>query len=141
MAVTRRIDVRGDFEQAAGSLVDVALAELDFVDPDVDRAWQDLVARRRAGMSRIIDLFADRGELREGLDRSLALDLLFGTNRAETYLAFTVECGWSMARYKAWQFATLALQLLPATTAEAILAGRSEDVADMSFKDELALFV
>ncbi len=65
-------------------------------------------------MGQIIEVFAVRGELRDGLDPSLALDLLFGINRAETYLAFTVECGWTMARYKAWQFATLARQLLPA---------------------------
>jgi len=117
-----------------------AVSAASSVDPDVDRAWQDLVARRRAGMSQIIDVFAARGELREGLDRSLALDLLFGINRAETYLAFTGECGWSMARYKAWQVATLARQLLPATAADAILAGRSEDVADLSFREELALF-
>lgn len=110
------------------------------VDPDVDRAWQDLVARRRAGMGRVIDAFAERGELRLGLDRALALDQLFGVNRSETYLAFTVECGWSMARYKAWQFATLARQLLPADAVETGLAGGSPDLADLSFRDELALF-
>ena len=117
-----------------------AVSAASSVDPEVDRAWQDLVARRRAGMGRIIDVFAAQGELREGLDRSLALDLLFGINRAETYLAFTVECGWSMSRYKAWQFATLARQLLPETAAVATLSDRSDDVADMSFRDELALF-
>lgn len=53
------------------------------------------------------DLFVARRELREGLDPGLALDLLIGLHRAETYLALTVECGWSMERYKAWQFATL----------------------------------
>ena len=111
------------------------------VDPDVDRAWQGLVARRRAGMGTVIEVFAARGELRDGLDPSLALDLLFGTNRAETYLAFTVECGWTMERYKAWQFATLARQMLPASIAQATLAGGSADVADLSFRDELALFV
>jgi TetR/AcrR family transcriptional regulator of autoinduction and epiphytic fitness len=111
------------------------------VDPDVDRAWKGLVARRRAGMRQIIDVFAARGELRDGLDPSLALDLLFGTNRSETYLAFTVECGWSMARYKAWQFATLARQLLPGEGAGTDLAGYSADVADLSFRDELDQFV
>jgi hypothetical protein len=110
------------------------------VDPDVDRAWQDLVARRRTGMGRIIDVFAGRGELRDGLSPALALDLLFGINRAETYLAFTVECGWTMARYKAWQFATLARQLLPADVAGPAVGGGSADVADLSFRDELALF-
>ena len=118
-----------------------AVSAASSVDPDVDRAWQDLVARRRAGMGRIIDVFAARGELRESLAPSLALDLLFGVNRAETYLAFTVECGWTMERYKAWQFATLAGQMLPAVEAQAALASGSADVADLSFRDELALFV
>jgi len=111
------------------------------VDPEVDQAWRGVVARRRAGMSQIIELFAARGELRDGLDPALALDLLFGINRAETYLAFTLECGWPMARYKAWQFATLVRQFLPAEIAQEVLASRSADVADMSFRDELALFV
>ena len=117
-----------------------AVSAASSVDPDVDRAWQGMVARRRAGMGRIIGVFAARGELREGLDPSLALDLLFGVNRAETYLAFTVECGWSMERYKAWQFATLARQLLPPAKAEAALSAAAEDVADLSFAGELALF-
>jgi TetR/AcrR family transcriptional regulator of autoinduction and epiphytic fitness len=109
------------------------------VDPDVDRAWRDLVARRRAGMGRIIDVFAERRELREGLEPAIALDLLFGIHRAETYLAFTVECQWSELRYKAWQFLTLARQLLPPAVAAAAVG--SEDVADLSFRTELRLFV
>ena len=117
-----------------------AVSAASSVDPDVGRAWQGLVARRRAGMGRVIDVFAARGELRDGLDPSLALDLVFGINRAETYLAFTVECGWTMERYKAWQFATLAGQLLPPGVAEAALADGSAEVADLSFRDELGLF-
>jgi len=111
------------------------------VDPDVDRAWRNLVAKRRDGMRRIIDVFAARGDLRPGLDAALALDLLFGVNRSETYLAFTVECGWPMARYKAWQFAVLARQLLPAAAADEALAPGSAVVADLSFAAELARFV
>lgn len=111
------------------------------VDPDVATAWQAVVRRRRADMGRAIDdLFVRRGELREGLDPGLALDLLFGLHRAETYLAFTLECGWSMARYKAWQFTTLARALLPAADAAAAGSPASPDVADLSFAVELAAF-
>jgi AcrR family transcriptional regulator len=110
------------------------------VDPDVDRAWQALVARRRAGMGRIIDVFAGRGELRHGLDPALALDLLFGIHRAETYLAFTVECEWPLPRYKAWQFVTLARQLLPPAVAGAAISG-SDDTVDVSFRSEIGQFV
>ena len=110
------------------------------VDPGIDLAWNGLAARRRDGMRQVIDVFARRDELRPGLDPTLALDLLFGIHRSETYLAFTVECGWPVERYKAWQFATLARQLLPGGAAEAALAGSSTDVADLSFAAELELF-
>jgi AcrR family transcriptional regulator len=109
-------------------------------DPGVDIAWQGLAARRREGMREVVDVFARRGELRPGLDPVLALDLLFGIHRSETYLAFTDECGWSIERYKAWQFATLARLLLSVETADAALAKGSSEVADLSFAAELALF-
>src|SRR4029079_19646148 len=86
------------------------------VDPDVALAWRSLVDRRRDGMRRIVDeVFARRGELRAGLDPALALDLLFGLHRAEVYVAFTVECGWTVERFKAWQFVTLAPAILSPT--------------------------
>jgi hypothetical protein len=80
------------------------------------------------------------GELRPGLDPVLALDLLFGVHRSETYLAFTQECGWPVERYKAWQFATLARALLPEAIATEAMAAGSPDVEDLSFAAELALF-
>lgn len=110
------------------------------VDPGVDLALQGLAARRRDGMRQVIDVFAHRDELRPGLDPTLALDLLFGVHRSETYLAFTEECGWPIERYKAWQFVTLARQLLPVEIAEAAMAGSSPDVTDLSFAAELDLF-
>ena len=111
------------------------------VDPDVALAWQGLVDRRRDGMRRIVDeVFARRGELRAGLDAALALDLLFGLHRAEVFVAFTVECGWTIERFKAWQFVTLARAILPATHAEAACAPGSATVADLSFASEVALF-
>lgn len=110
------------------------------VDPGVDLAWREVAARRRDGMRQAIDAFTRRDELRPGLDPSLALDLMFGAHRVETYLAFTKDCGWPMERYKAWQFATLVHQLLPAGAAEAAVAEGCDDLTDMSFTGELALF-
>ena len=108
--------------------------------PGVDRAWLGLEARRRDGMRQVIDVFARRDELRPGLDPTLALDLLFGVHRSETYLAFTEGCGWPMERYKAWQFATLARQLLPSRSPRLPWVGAPPDVADLSFAAELDLF-
>ena len=81
------------------------------VDPAVDFA---LAGARgsppRRDRRQAIDAFGRRDELRQGLDPGLALDLLFGVHRLETYLAFIDGCGWPMERYKAWQFATLSPQ-------------------------------
>lgn len=117
-----------------------ALRAASSVDPAVDIAWQGLVARRREGMGRVIEVFAQQGELRPDLDAHLALDLLFGIHRSETYLAFTQECGWPFVRFQAWQFATLSRSLLPWPIAEAALAPGHPDVEDLSFAAELALF-
>jgi len=110
------------------------------LDPDVDAAWQALVSRRRDGMRRAIGVFASRGELRDGLEPTLALDLLFGIHRWETFHAFTEECEWPVECFKAWQFATLARHLLPPQAADAALTEGSPDVADFSFVGELAPF-
>ncbi|MEZ4595585.1 MAG: hypothetical protein R3C32_01435 [Chloroflexota bacterium] len=92
-------------------------------------------------MGRVIDdMFVRHGELRQGLDPRLALDLLFGLHRAETYLAFTAECGWTMERYKAWQFATLARALLPPADVTASVSPDSVNVADLSFGTSSASF-
>lgn len=133
------VELGNEIYRRVGPLVPAVRAAAS-VDPDVDLAWQGLAARRRDGMRQVIDVFARRNELRAGLDSTLALDLLFGLQRAETYLAFTEECGWPIERYKAWQFATLARHLLPAETAETAVTASCPDVADLSFAKELALF-
>ena len=109
-------------------------------DPEVDRVWRGLATRRRDGMRRVIELFAQRNELREDLDPELALDLLIGVHRWETYAAFVEECGWTIERYKAWQFTTLVHQLLPDAADGAGPIARSPAVADLSFSAELASF-
>jgi TetR/AcrR family transcriptional regulator of autoinduction and epiphytic fitness len=109
-------------------------------DPDVDRVWRGLAARRRDGMRHVIELFARRDELRQGLDEELALDVLVGVHRWETYAAFVQECGWPIERYKAWQFVTLAHQLLPMDVVASAVEGSLPDVADLSFVLELRRF-
>lgn len=111
------------------------------VDSDVEVAWRGLVDRRRHGMRRVVDeVFARRGELRAELDPELALDLLFGLHRAEVFVAFTVECGWTVERFKAWQFVTLARALLPANDADEACVPGAAAVADLSFAPEVSLF-
>ena len=85
-------------------------------------------------------LLARRGELRPGLDPELAVDLLFGLHRAELFVAFTVECGWTVERFKAWQFVTLTRALLPAADADATCVPGAASVADLSFSADVATF-
>jgi AcrR family transcriptional regulator len=133
------VELANDIYVRVGPLLPAIRAAAS-ADPGVDIAWRGLAARRREGMRQVVDVFARHGELRHGLDPALALDLLFGIHRSETYLAFTDECGWSIERYKAWQFATLARALLPVESADAALAEGSSDVADLSFAADVALF-
>lgn len=107
------------------------------VDPDVNEAWRGLVEARRNGMRQIMRTMAEHGELRPGVDEQLATDLLFGLQRPELFLAFTVECGWSTETFKAWTYATLCRQLLPAEDATAALAPRSPSTNGLTFEAAL----
>jgi hypothetical protein len=100
-------------------------------EPDVRDAWAAIVRGRREGMGRIVGLMASRGELRSGLDPTLATDILFGLHRHELYLAFTEEAGWSFDRYRAWTFATLCDQLLPPRVARAAIREGSSATAGL----------
>ena len=133
------VELGNEIYRRVGSLMPAVRAAAS-VDPGVDVAWQGLAVRRREGMRQVIDVLVRDRELRPGLDPVLALDLLFGVHRSETYLAFTEECGWQIERYKAWQFATLVRQLLPAGIADKAMARNSADVADLSFATQLELF-
>jgi AcrR family transcriptional regulator len=114
-----------------------ALIAASSVDPEVRAAWQWIVDERRAGMSRLIELIHGRGELREGVSSSYAADVMVGLHRHELFLAFTLECGWSVETYKAWLFATLCRQLLPDEVAAAALEPGSPATAGTSFKAAL----
>lgn len=114
-----------------------AISAAASVDPDVDEAWNEIVRGRRQGMRRMTQEMEDRGELRLGLGAARAADIMSSVNRHDVYLAFTVECGWSVEEYKAWAYATLARQLLRDSEASAALAAGSSATAGMSFETAL----
>ncbi|HEY5628975.1 MAG TPA: TetR/AcrR family transcriptional regulator [Candidatus Limnocylindrales bacterium] len=106
-------------------------------EPDVRAAWDAVVRDRRDGMRRVVGLMAARGELRPGLDPSLAADILFGLHRHELYLAFTVEARWSFDLYRAWTYVTLCQQLLPPEVARAATQPGSSAVAGLELANAL----
>jgi len=110
-----------------------AISAAASVDPGVDEAWNDIVRGRREGMRRMTQAMEDRGELRRGLGTARAADIMSAVNRHDVFLAFTVECGWSVEEYKAWAYATLARQLLSDSEADTALAAGSPATAGMSF--------
>jgi len=107
------------------------------VDADVNEAWRGLVEARRSGMRQVMRTMAEHGELRPGVDEQLATDLLFGLQRPELFLAFTVECGWSPESFKAWIYATLCQQLLPAEDATAAREPGSPSTKGLTFEATL----
>jgi AcrR family transcriptional regulator len=69
-----------------------SLVEAAERDPEVERLFKDFGAARRAVFRRVFARAAERGELREGLDPDVAIDLLVGpifTRRLITRAAIT----------------------------------------------------
>jgi AcrR family transcriptional regulator len=69
-----------------------SLVEAAERDPEVERLFKDFGAARRAVFRRVFARATDRGELREGLDPDVAIDLLVGpifTRRLITRAAIT----------------------------------------------------
>jgi TetR/AcrR family transcriptional regulator, regulator of autoinduction and epiphytic fitness len=82
------------------------------VDPDVAADWAAIAATRRAGMGRLMERLAARGDLAGHLTVQRATDLVVVLFSHETFLGLTTGCGWTTEEYKAWLFETLCGQLL-----------------------------
>ena len=89
-------------------LVDAALAS----DRNLNVVWQETVRARREGMREQMAVVARSGAIRPGLGIDGAADIVFVLQRPETLRVLTIECGWSIERYKAWIYETLCQQLL-----------------------------
>ncbi|MEP6640246.1 MAG: TetR/AcrR family transcriptional regulator [Chloroflexota bacterium] len=126
------VEAGAEIYRRVGPMFEAFLAAAS-ADDDVLAAWQRITSERRAGMTRFVDAMADRDELRSGLSRSYATDILVALHRQEVFLAFTNDCGWTVERYKAWLFATLCRELLPAADADAAVRPGSSAVEGTSF--------
>ena len=72
---------------------------------------------RRRGQLAAVESLASKGGLRAGVTVDHAADVLYALNSAPLYQTFTVECAWTVDRYKAWLFDTLVAAFLPANVA------------------------
>jgi AcrR family transcriptional regulator len=64
-------------------------------DPEVAAQWDTNQAQTRAAHGFLVELLAERGALRPGLDIEQARDLAFVLSNVETYLQFTDVCEWT----------------------------------------------
>lgn len=71
-------------------------------DPEIADWWKRSEALRLAGSARMIQALADHGELRSDLSVSAAVDILATELSPQSFLAYTVDRGWSVERLAGW---------------------------------------
>ena len=91
--------------------------EMDFlkgsgiVDPEFAAVQNEQEIQRRDRQKMNIDLLAEKGMLRDGLDVQTARDLLWTLTSRDVYHMLAVESGWGPARYQSWLAVILVEQL------------------------------
>ncbi len=82
----------------------LSLAEIGAAggDPELDRYLSELVASVTRQNRRILEIFRDRGWLREDMPFDDLVETAAVLASAETFLRITRRDGWSVERYQAW---------------------------------------
>ncbi len=81
-------------------------------DPDVAALWQLGDARRYAACEKVVATIVRRKELRKGLDRTKAADILWALCGAEAYALFVVRRRWLPNEYGDWIYEVLLERLV-----------------------------
>jgi AcrR family transcriptional regulator len=71
-------------------------------DPDIADWWSRSETLRLDGCVRTVQSLADHGSLRAGLSVEEAADILASTLSPQSFLAFTVDRGWTVDRLGVW---------------------------------------
>jgi AcrR family transcriptional regulator len=79
-------------------------------DPRVAAVWRQVMLRREAAVSELLESL--RGRLRSGLKLRLALDLYVSWTLPEVYRTLVLERGWSPNKYENWLAELLIRELL-----------------------------
>ena len=85
-------------------------------DPDVALMAERGDSNRRAGTSRLVGMWSDKGVLRDGLDSKDAAERLWLLTSAEQFLNAIDGLGWSPDHYEDWLGDLLERELLKPTT-------------------------
>lgn len=95
----------------AGSTFEIIRRAADS-DPALAEMWTANQKARRMVVGRILDAVLVDTELRPGLDRDAAVDLLWLLHGPEVFHLLTVECAWHPDRYEAWLAQNFCEQIL-----------------------------
>lgn len=98
------------YQRAAG--VSEVLRAAALTDPEVHELWEHHDRLQVEGFGRVIDVVATKGELRPGLDRATATDVLLTVFGDSTYHLLTTERGWTHDQVIEWCCDALPLLLL-----------------------------
>ena len=89
-----------------------AVAAAAAVDPQVADLAAVTEQRRRAGAAAVIDAVQEVADLREGLDREGAVDVLWLLNGPDVFRHLVRGAGWTLDRYESWLAGTFVRELL-----------------------------
>jgi AcrR family transcriptional regulator len=107
LMVDHGVDIYARVAPLAHSIRDAALT-----DPAVDIMWSRISINRKQSMLDLMQLVADRGQLRPHLTVAQAADICHAVNSHETYLELVQRSGWAITDYKRWLYQNLCQQLL-----------------------------
>jgi hypothetical protein len=102
------------------------------VDPEVGELWRSITAARRAGIGKLLQSIAAKGQLKSGMTPKDATDIMSIIHSHEAFLELVESCGWSVEEYKAWEYETLCDQLLGGNSRP---SARRIGAAGLSFED------
>jgi TetR/AcrR family transcriptional regulator, regulator of cefoperazone and chloramphenicol sensitivity len=88
------------------------------ISPELARLERSVEERRQARTARLIDFLVEHGELRPGLDRGEAHDLLWALTGSDLYRQLVLERGWPAERYEVVLTGLLVHALLGAESAD-----------------------
>jgi AcrR family transcriptional regulator len=97
------------YEQSA-DLIEIARSA-SRAEADLEALWEEGERRRLKGQKPIVHAWANSGILREGLQESDALDILWSLTGPDHYRLMVTERRWPPEKYQTWLTRSLALLL------------------------------
>lgn len=84
-------------------------------DAEVREVFEKIMKERPIGAGHVVDDLLSQGDLKDGLDRTAAADLVWVLNDAGLYHLLVHRRGWTPKRFRTWLSKTLKSQLLGAS--------------------------